>query len=137
MPAITTNSNRFSLGARSMKCSYDAFRGTAHQPDTRALGEDDGAQAVDRLGHLVVDDDVLVLRELRDLAAGDVEPAPDLLLAVLGSPAQALLEDRCRRRQHEDTDRLDAARPHLAGALHVDDQHHVLAPRQAGHGTGG
>ena len=41
----------------------------------------------------VVHHHVFVARELADLGAGGLEPAPDLLVAVLAPAAQPLLED--------------------------------------------
>src|SRR5688572_14731004 len=130
LPAMTTNSNRFSFGARSMKCSYDGFRRSAHQPDARPLRDDDRLQPLHRCRHFVVDHHVLVLRVLRDLAARDVEPPANLLLTVLAPPAKPLLQHRRRWRQHENADRLDAPGAHLTRALHVDDEHDVLAARE-------
>ncbi len=98
-----------------------------HRLHPRPLGQHDRPQPIDGRVELVVDDHVLVLRELADLAAGDLEPPADLLLAVLAAAAQPLLEDGRRRRQHEDADGLDAAAAHLPRALHVDDEHDVLA----------
>src|SRR5688500_12322612 len=90
LPAMTTNSNRVSLGGRCMKCSYDGFRRSAHQPDARPLRDDDRLQPFNRCRHFVVDHHVLVLRVLRAFAARDVEPPVNLLLAVLAPPAKPL-----------------------------------------------
>ena len=89
------------------------------------------AQPIDAGLELVVDDDVVVLGERGHLVARHLQPPLNRLLAVLAAAAQPLLEHLERRRQHEDADGLDAARPHLPRALHVDHQHHVAARRRA------
>src|SRR3954468_2247308 len=78
----------------------------------------------------VVDHDVLVLLEFADFLARLVEAPANLLLGVLAAAAQPLLEDRGSWRQDENADRLDAARAHLPGALHVDDENDVLPARE-------
>src|SRR5688500_4913878 len=117
------------FGAGLRKRGDDRFRLRPHPSDPRPFREHDAAQALDRQVQRVVDDDVVVARELADLVAGGVEPPPYLLVRVLAAAAQTLLEDLGRRRQHEDAHRLHASRPHLPCPLAVDHQHHVLAVR--------
>src|SRR6188508_169194 len=109
---MTTNSNRFSLGARSTfppcgrltarsvlrrvrtpeRC-HNFFRRRAHLPHATAFGDDDGAKPIDGARHLVVDDDVIVDGVLTHFAPRYFEPRRDLLLAVLASPPQPLPEN--------------------------------------------
>src|SRR5688572_23392632 len=132
-PARTTNSKRFSLGVLCMMSLPlerfdDLFGGAAHCLHSRPFGQDDRPDARHGGLELVVDDDVFVLGELAHLAAGHPQALTDLLFAVLAAAAKPLLEDGGRGREHEDAHVLDAAAAHLPRTLHVDHQHHVVAP---------
>src|SRR6185503_3059063 len=119
----------------SFECSYDGFGSRPHALCPCALGGDDGFQSPDRRLQFVIDDEIVVLRELINLAAGYGEPPLDLFVAVLAAAAQPLLENRRGWRQHKDADGLAASAPYLTGALDVDDEHHVLAIRQGRFGV--
>ena len=136
-PAMTTNSNRFSLGALSMAvlCPLNVsmiFSAARPHRFTRARS----ASTIARSRSTAASTSSLTTTYSYSANSPTsrqrhLEPPADLLFAVLAAAAQPLLEDRRRRRQHEDADGLDAAAAHLPRALHVDDQHHVLAARPA------
>src|SRR5262245_27901833 len=137
---MTTNSNRFSLGvvfmtalsfsSLRMKRTDDGFSILAHAFHTRTLGPYDCLQTADGRVDLVVDDDILVLRVLVDLRAGDLEPPPNLVLGVLAATAQTLLQHVSRRRQHKNANGLDSARTDLTSALDIDYEDNVFAARE-------
>src|SRR5690606_6067815 len=71
--------------------------------------------------------DVVELVVVRHLLARGGQPPGDDLVAVLAAGAHALLQRLARRRQDEYADRARHLRPHLARALPVDLQEHVVA----------
>src|SRR5262245_12553098 len=101
LPARTTNSKRFSFGAlstvsfrvgptpiylgrrRLAKCLDYAFGRLPHVLYARPLGQDDGAEPLDRGLELVVDDHVFIGGELAHLPAGHLEALLDVGLRVL------------------------------------------------------
>src|SRR5512145_1899324 len=73
---------------------------------------------------------VFELPGVLQLFARVIQPAADHGVGILRSAAHAALELLYRRRQDEDSDavRVDAA--HLPGALPIDLEDQVIAPRQ-------
>ena len=86
-----------------------------------------GLEFRDGLVKPVIDDDVIELVPVRHVAERIAQPARDHRLAVGAPVAQAPFELGQRRRQDEDGDAVRHRLPHLARALPVDLEQHVMS----------
>src|SRR5215471_11869238 len=124
-PSATNISISFQRSALSPECSHDLLRLATRASQPGALGQHDSPQPIDRRRELVVDHQVVVLGERRDLLTRDLEPPLDRVLGVLAATAEPPLEHLVRWGQHEYRCRLDAAAANLSRALDVDHQHEI------------
>src|ERR1035438_9787347 len=93
----------------------------------QTLRKDDGDQPFDRFFELIVNQDVIVLIVLRDLAPGSLEPALDLVFRILTTIPKPPLQRLAIRRQHKDADRIGQVFFDLRCTLNVNVEQEILA----------
>src|SRR6187200_2734993 len=90
------------------------------------VGACDADQVLRRAFEIIVDNNIIKFRHMRDFATRGGNPARDHVGAVLAAPAKPFLQCLDRRRQDEYRSGFDLPGADLSGTLPVDLEQHVV-----------